>query len=84
MKANQHKSVMKLAIAAATAALAAASALPAISIAASHREAPLIAGLPRVDSTDVYAFRSYEPGRSGFVTILANYIPLQDAYGGPS
>ena len=84
MKANQHQSVMKLAIAAATAALAAASALPAISFAASHREAPLIAGLPRVDSTDVYAFRSYEPDRKNFVTILANYIPLQDAYGGPN
>lgn len=84
MKASQHRSVMKLAIAAATATLAATSALPTISFAASHREAPMIAGLPRVDSTDVYAFRSYEPGRSGFVTILANYIPLQDAYGGPN
>src|SRR5262249_55335954 len=29
-------------------------------------------------------FRSYEAGRSDFVTIMANYIPLQDAYGGPN
>ena len=29
-------------------------------------------------------FRSYEPGRSGFVTLIANYVPLQDAYGGPN
>ena len=50
----------------------------------SHREAPGIAGRPRLDGTDFYAFRSYEPGREGFVTLIANYIPLQDAYGGPN
>src|SRR5437899_8078539 len=27
---------------------------------------------------------SYEPGRADFVTLLANYIPLQDTYGGPN
>ena len=50
----------------------------------SHREAPGIAGRPRLDGTDFYAFRSYEPGREGFVTLIANYIPLQDVYGGPN
>jgi len=50
----------------------------------SHREAPGIAGRPKLDGTDFYAFRSYEPGREGFVTLIANYIPLQDAYGGPN
>jgi Domain of unknown function (DUF4331) len=84
VNANKNRSTMKLAIVAATAAISASSLLPATSYASSHREAPMIAGLPRVDSTDVYAFRSYEPGRNGFVTILANYIPLQDAYGGPN
>jgi Domain of unknown function (DUF4331) len=84
VNANKNRSTMKLAIVAAAAAISASSLLPATSYASSHREAPMIAGLPRVDSTDVYAFRSYEPGRSGFVTILANYIPLQDAYGGPN
>jgi hypothetical protein len=52
--------------------------------ASSHREAPAIAGMPRVDSTDFYMFRSYEPGRAGFVTLIANYIPLQAPYGGPN
>ncbi|MEN9630148.1 MAG: hypothetical protein RJA10_3376 [Pseudomonadota bacterium] len=52
--------------------------------ASSHREAPGITTLPKVDGTDVYAFASYEPGRSGFVTLIANYLPLQDAYGGPN
>jgi hypothetical protein len=53
-------------------------------LASSHREAPFITELPKVDGTDVYAFRSYEPGRAGFVTIIANYLPLQDAYGAPN
>jgi hypothetical protein len=35
------------------------------------------------DNTDVYAFRSTESGRNGFVTILANYIPFQQPDGGP-
>ncbi len=77
-----YKRMMKLAIAAS--AVAVSGALPTLAHAASHREAPMIAGMPRVDSTDLYVFKSYEPGRSGFVTILANYIPLQDAYGGPN
>src|SRR3979490_2854041 len=58
--------------------------LPLIALASSHREAPFIAGSPRVDGTDFYMFRSYEPGRSTYVTFIANYIPLQDAYGGPN
>ncbi len=52
--------------------------------ASSHREAPFIAQNPSVDGTDFYMFRSYESGRSAFVTILANYNPLQDSYGGPN
>jgi hypothetical protein len=39
---------------------------------------------PSVDGTDLYMFRSYEPGRAGFVTVLANYIPFQDPQGGPN
>jgi hypothetical protein len=58
--------------------------LPLLSFASSHREAPLIGGTPRVDGTDVYAFRSYEPGRDQFVTLIANYIPFQDPQGGPN
>jgi hypothetical protein len=52
--------------------------------ASSHREAPLVSGMPRVDGTDFYMFRSYESGRDGFVTIVANYVPLQDPFGGPN
>ncbi len=55
-----------------------------IAEASSHREAPFITQQPKVDGTDFYMFRSYEPGRSGFVTLIANYQPLQDAYGGPN
>ena len=52
--------------------------------ASSHREAPFITRHPKVDATDFYMFRSYEPGRANFVTLIANYQPLQDAYGGPN
>ena len=71
------------------AAIACLAAVPAR--ASSHREAPSIAGSPRVDGTDFYMFTSYEGvasngsgGRSDFVTLIANYQPLQDPYGGPN
>jgi hypothetical protein len=50
----------------------------------SHREGPGITRTPKLDGTDFYMFRSYEPDRSGNVTLLANYVPLQDVYGGPN
>jgi hypothetical protein len=55
-------------------------------LASSHREAPFITTSPKVDGTDFYMFMSYEPSRlnSGYVTLIANYQPLQDAYGGPN
>lgn len=52
--------------------------------ASSHREAPSITATPKVDGTDFYMFRSYETGRTDYVTLIANYLPLQDAYGGPN
>jgi Domain of unknown function (DUF4331) len=55
-----------------------------LSHASSHREAPFITTSPKVDATDFYLFRSYEPGRADYVTLIANYQPLQDAYGGPN
>lgn len=72
--------------------LAVAAACSAgLSLASSHREAPFVTTAPKVDSTDFYMFRSYEGiaangtgGRSDYVTIIANYLPLQDAYGGPN
>ena len=53
-------------------------------IASSHREAPFITTSPEVDGTDFYMFNSYEAGKAGNVTLIANYLPLQDAYGGPN
>jgi len=60
------------------------SAVAFTATASSHREAPNITEKPKVDNTDFYMFSSYEPGRDGYVTLLANYIPLQDGYGGPN
>jgi hypothetical protein len=65
-------------------AAAIASLLPFAAQSSSHREAPAIAERPTVDSTDFYLFNSYEPGREDYVTVLANYIPLQAPYGGPN
>jgi Domain of unknown function (DUF4331) len=53
-------------------------------LASSHREAPFITTVPKVDATDFYMFRSYEGGRNDYVTLIANYQPLQDPYGGPN
>lgn len=66
----------------AAATLAGAVSLPAQ--AASHREAPFITRHPKVDGADYYMFRSYEAGRSGFVTLAATYNPLQAPGGAPN
>ena len=55
---------------------------PQASQASSHREAPLIAGDPRADNTDVYAFVS--PDKPDTVTLIANFVPLQNPAGGPN
>ncbi len=82
MKLLISRNVRLLPVMAAVGALYGLTALPAQ--ASSHREAPSIAMNPSVDATDLYMFRSYEAGRSGFVTILANYIPFQEPQGGPN
>src|SRR5579863_1731579 len=48
----------------------------------SHREAPEISKDPVADSTDVYAFVS--PDKPNTVTLIANYVPLQEPAGGPN
>lgn len=50
--------------------------------ASSHREAPLISGDPNADNTDLYAFVS--PDDPNSLTIIANYVPLQEPAGGPN
>src|SRR5581483_9669225 len=68
--------------AAAIAGLAAGSMLTPFAGASSHREAPLISRDPTADNTDLYAFVS--PDRPSTVTIVANYIPLEEPAGGPN
>ena len=63
---------------------AAALSVPMLAFGSSHREAPAIARSPALDGTDFYIFNSYEANRAGYVTILANYNPLQDPFGGPN
>ncbi|MEU3064022.1 DUF4331 domain-containing protein [Streptomyces subrutilus] len=64
------------------AGLGAMTLAPGTSAASSHREAPLIAGDPRADNTDVYAFTS--PDKSDTVTMVANWIPMEEPNGGPN
>ena len=52
--------------------------------ASSHREAPAITLDPVADNTDLYAFRSTELGSEDSVTLIANFIPLEDPSGGPN
>ena len=56
--------------------------MPHGTLASSHREAPLISKDPEADNTDLYAFVS--PDKSDTVTIIANYIPLEEPAGGPN
>jgi hypothetical protein len=53
-------------------------------MASSHREAPFITKFPQVDATDFYLFNSYESGREGYVSLIANYQPVEAAYAGPN
>ena len=84
MKATEmiRRNACPLALAA-SALVASLAVIPAAQ-ASSHREAPFITTQPKVDGTDFYMFRSYEPGRTAYTTLIANYLPLQDAYGGPN
>jgi len=70
----------------ATGALVAAGGFAALgptgASASSHREAPLIAGEPQYDATDLYAFVS--PDDPDSTTIVANWIPFEEPTGGPN
>ena len=52
-------------------------------LASDHRDASFTAANPATDITDLYAFRSYETGRDGFITIIMNVSPYQQASAGP-
>jgi hypothetical protein len=74
---------LKRALAGLTVFATAAALAGGPAFASSHAEAPLISMDRFADNTDTYAFRSVEPGRDGYVTLIANYIPLQEPSGGP-
>ena len=59
-----------------------AFAAPPTAQASSHREAPMISGMPEYDNTDVYAFVS--PDREDSVTLVANWWPFEEPAGGPN
>ena len=62
--------------------LAATLALPQLSLAASHREAPITALDHKADITDIYAFVSYDDASK--VTFILNVDPLLEPGNGPN
>ena len=50
--------------------------------ASSHREAPLVAADPQIDTTDVWAFVSED--QPDTVTLIASWLPFQEPAGGPN
>jgi len=85
MKHPMSRAFQRGAVAGSIALMAACAGAPwAMAAPSSHREAPGITAMPKVDSTDFYMFNSYETGRQDFVTIIANYQPFQTPYGGPN
>ena len=77
-----RRRAVSLGAAAAMVAGVAAIAGPSVASASSHREAPLIAGDPAADNTDVYAFVS--PDATDTVTMIANWLPFEEPNGGPN
>jgi Domain of unknown function (DUF4331) len=67
--------------AAVMAALLAAVVVTASVLGSSHREAPDILTDPTADNTDVYAFTAKDA--PGSLTVVANWIPLEEPAGGP-
>ncbi|BBM83922.1 DUF4331 domain-containing protein [Candidatus Uabimicrobium amorphum] len=59
--------------------------------ASSHREAPFMTTAPKLDITDFYMFQSYDAANVAEndvnqrnTTLIMNFHPLQDAFGGPN
>jgi hypothetical protein len=67
--------------AALSAALLAAAMVASMVFGSSHREAPAILADPTADNTDVYAFTAKDA--PGSLTVVANWIPLEEPAGGP-
>jgi len=50
----------------------------------SHGEAPGTAKAPSTDITDLFAFNSYETGRTGYVTLILGTHGLEDGFAAPN
>jgi hypothetical protein len=57
---------------------------PTPSMAASHREAPLISLDPTADITDFFMFRSYETGKDDKLVLIMDVIPGEEPSAGPN
>jgi hypothetical protein len=79
---RRRRAVATLTGGALLAGVGAVSLAPTGALASSHREAPLISGMPQYDTTDVYAFVS--PDAPKKTTIIANWIPFEEPSGGPN
>src|SRR5918997_1118493 len=77
-----HRKPALAVVAVAAVAATVASLAPTVTLASSHREAPLVAGEPKLDNTDVYAFVS--PDAPDTVTMIANWVPFEEPNGGPN
>ena len=80
MKRNPKRLRVVLPVLGVAIALAASSL--AVAGASSHREAPLISQDPVADNTDTYAYVA--PDAPDKVTLVGNWIPLEEPAGGPN
>ena len=79
---RRRRAAATLASGALLAGVGAVGLAPTGAVASSHREAPLISGMPQYDTTDVYAFVS--PDAPKKTTVIANWIPFEEPSGGPN
>jgi hypothetical protein len=79
---DAHMRKLPVLPAAVVAAIAASALAVTLGVGSSHREAPQIMLDPSADNTDVYAFTAKDA--PGSLTVVANWIPLQDPSGGPN
>ncbi|MFI5496638.1 DUF4331 domain-containing protein [Actinoplanes sp. NPDC051859] len=80
--APSRRRALRTAAAVGVSAACLATLAPIPGSASSHREAPLIAGTPSLDNTDLYAFVS--PDAPSTVTMVANWQPFSEPNGGPN
>lgn len=79
---RRRRAAATLASGALIAGVGAVGLAPLSAGASSHREAPLISGMPQYDGTDLYAFVS--PDAPTKTTLIANWIPFEEPSGGPN